>query len=94
MAERKADFRGAALDSISGVKILLTDIARRLELKGQKFSVFTAASDEELNDLWTAILSIDQEFTFSKEDKVSAKNISPELTNFISHCCKQRHYLF
>ena len=73
---------------------MLTDIARRLELKGQKFSVFMAASDDELNDLWTSILSIDQEFSLSKEDKVSAKDLPLNLTNFISHCCKQRHYFF
>ena len=54
---------------------MLTDIARRLELKGEKFSVFTAASDDELNDLWTSILSIDCEFSLSKEDKVSAKDL-------------------
>ena len=33
VAERKEEFREA---SISSIKIVLTDIARRLELKGQK----------------------------------------------------------
>ena len=51
VAERKDEFREASLDSISSVKIVLTGIARRLELKGQKFRVFTAANDMELDDL-------------------------------------------
>lgn len=50
MAERKEGFLEVALDSIS-VKILLTDIVRRLELKSEKFSVFTAACGSELDAL-------------------------------------------
>ena len=33
LAERKGEFRGASMDSIAPVKLLLTDIAQRLELK-------------------------------------------------------------
>ena len=51
VAERKPTFKESSLDSIAPVKILLTDIVRRLELKGKKFSVFTAASSEELDEL-------------------------------------------
>ena len=51
-------------------------------------------NNEELDELWTSILSIDHEFGFSKGDKVSAKDLPLELTNFISHYCKQRHYFF
>ena len=35
VAERKEGFREASPDSISSVKVLLTDTARRLKLKGQ-----------------------------------------------------------
>ena len=61
------------------------NIARRLELNGHKFSVFTAVGDNELDELWTALLHV-------AIDKVSTKDLPLELGNFISHCCKRRHY--
>ena len=66
--------------------IRFQDITRRLELKGQKFRVFTAASDEELDELWTAILSIDQQFTSSsaKRTKLMPKTSHP---NWQISCC-------
>ena len=73
VAERNPPFRDAALDSIAPVKIVLTYIAKRLELKGKKFSVFTAASPEELDDAWTALLSIDQQFLHGRNDIFSTK---------------------
>ena len=45
VAERNVEFKVAGLDSIGPVKVLLTDIARSLELKGQKFCGFTAARE-------------------------------------------------
>ena len=94
VAERNPAFREAALDSIVPVKIVLTNIAKRLELKGKKFSIFTAASTEELDDLWTTLLSIDQLFPNVRSDKFSAKELSEKIVKFIEHCCFQRHYLF
>ena len=94
VAERNPAFRDAALDSITSVKIVLTDIAKRLELKGKKFCVFTAASPEELDDIWTALLSIDQQFPHARDDKFNAKELSERLVRFIEHCCIQRHYFF
>jgi len=41
---------------------VLKDITKQLELKGNKFSIFTAASVEELDDLCTALPLIDEEF--------------------------------
>ena len=94
VAGRKVGFKEAMLDSISSVKAVLTDIAKRLELKEKKFSVFSAATNDELDDLWTSILSIDQEFPYSRSDKFSAKDLTSQLVEFMSHCCKQRHYYF
>ena len=47
IAQQKPDFVSAVADSIAPVKIILSDIARRLELKGEKFQVFTAAAASE-----------------------------------------------
>ena len=94
LAERNGEFRGASMDSIAPVKLLLTDIAQRLELKEKKFIVFTAAPQYELDALWTTILAIDKEFRVNHTDKVSAKDLTESLRNFMSHCCVQRHYFF
>lgn len=94
VAERQVGFKQTALDSIAPVKILLTDIVRGLELKQRKFKLFSSATEEEMSDMWTALLAIDQEFHQDYSDKVSAKDLPHSLTSFISHCCKQRHYFF
>ena len=94
MAERQAEFEGAAMDSIAPVKILLTDVARRLELKEKKFQVFSAASASEMDDFWTAVLAIDVEFKLYYSTKISAKDLTPALAEFFGHCCRQRHYFF
>ena len=94
VAQQKLDFVSAVADSIAPVKILLSDIARRLELKGEKFQVFTAATASELDSFWIALLAVDKEFKLTHSDKVSAKDVTPPLSQFFNHCCHQRHYFF
>ena len=94
IAERNPDFHGAAIDTMVPVKLVLTDLSRRLELKEKKFAVFSAAADTELDELWTALPAIDAEFPLSRKDKVCAKDLSLSLSQFTSHCCRQRHYVF
>ena len=76
------------------VKILSTDITRRLELYEWKFNVFTAATGEEVDGLQTAHFALDQEFQYDRSDKISAKDIPSDLARFILHCCKLTHYFF
>ena len=94
VAQSNPQFKEAALDSVAPVKIVLTDIAKRLEVKDKKFSVFTAASADELDDLSVALLSIDKEFPHGVSDKFSTKELSGRLIKFVDHCCVQRHYFF
>jgi len=91
VAKRNPSFREASLDSIAPVKIVLTN---RLELKGKKFSTFAATSAQQLGDLWTALLTIDEEFSYSRKDKFSSKELSQKLINCKEHSCTQRHYFF
>ena len=74
VAERNRSFKEASLDAIAPVKIVLTNIANRLELKGMKFHRFTAASAQELDDLWTALLTIDEEFPIQEKTSLMPKN--------------------
>ena len=59
VAQQKPDFVRSVADSLAPVKILLSDIARRLELKEKKFKVFTAATASELDAFWTALLALE-----------------------------------
>ena len=76
VAEQKPEFKDNAMDSIAPVKILLTDIVKCLELKKKKFQVFSAASQSELNDFWTTLLSIDHEFSLLHSDKLQVRDLT------------------
>ena len=94
VAERKPEFRSACLDSVAPVKVILSDMVRRLELKEKKFEVFTAATQEELDAFWTVLLAVDKEFHLCYTDSICAKDLTPQLAEFLAHCCRQRHYFF
>ena len=47
-AKRKPCFQEEAIDSVSHVKVLLTQIFECLQLKGKKFTVFNAASPQSI----------------------------------------------
>ena len=53
-----------------------------------------AAQEGQICEPWTALKRIDPEFHLGHTDKASAKNLTPKLKAFISHCCCQRHYFF
>ena len=73
LALKKPSIKESLLDSVSPVKVTLSDIAQRLELKGNKFSVGTAASDAEINALWSQLKEIDPEFNLSPTDSLPRK---------------------
>ena len=76
------------------VKILLSDLFQRLELKKKKYKVGVAASDSDIEEMWenaTAIdPSVDPRETLNKGNPSS----KPGLVSFLNHCCHQRHYFF
>lgn len=94
VAQNHPALKSAVSDSIASTKIILSEIAQRLELKGKKFQVFTAASPSELDEFWTALLSLDSTFQLKHSSKVCAKDLTPSLVEFFTHCCRERHYFF
>ena len=56
--------------------------------------MFIAATPAEITDLWTALLSIDTHFSLTHSSKCSAKDLTSQLSEFITHCCRERHYFF
>ena len=95
MVGKKINFSGACLDSLCPVKILLTDLMKHLDLNHNKFIVFAATPKQEMEEFWSVLMALDSTLTFNYCDKVSAKNLSHHtLSEFIGHCCRQRHCIF
>ena len=92
LAEKDPCFKDAAVDSMASVKIRLTQVLQRLQLKGKLFQMFTSASAAELEQFCSALLVFDDSLTVSiKKAQVGQY---PRLQAFLQHCCRQRHYFF
>ena len=89
---KRPDLIPAILDSIAPVKILLSDILQRLELHGEKFRVFPAASEQEMKDLWSALID-DVDATLKYGEQYRKASLQNQV-EFMSHCCQSRHYSF
>ena len=72
--EAQNNFPEDMLDCIEPVRILLTKITERLQLKDKKFKVIQSASRELLAKLWSCLNQIDPDFNLSYTDKISVKN--------------------
>ena len=81
-------------DSIEPVKILLTDIMHGLKLKDKPFSVFSAASESDMKELWLELEQIDQSLLFNEKHRKKDLPNFPQLVSYLSHCCQVRHYSF
>ena len=53
---------------------LIKDIIKRLELKEELFSIFKAATNSEINELWNYILNIDDSLTQEIQAKKQLKD--------------------
>ena len=92
VAEKHPSLKEATADSIASVKIRLTQLFCRLQLKGEPFKVFNAATKEEIDAFWSAMSSVDTAVT-PTATKESLRAL-PQLQKFIDHCCRKRHYSF
>ena len=91
---KAADVRRDELSSsLKPTVDLLHDVFTRLELKGEPFEMYEAASDDEIEEFWSVLLLIDASLT--RED-ATRKHISKksDICVFLKHCCKARHYSF
>ena len=94
IANRLEGFDSAVQDSLSPVKILLSNILTRLTFNDSFIQMFCASSQSEISDFWSTLISIDT--TLKENFKYTKKNFS-ECTSalqFISHCCRCSHYSF
>ena len=57
-AEKEPELVDAVLDSMSPVKIVITDIICCLKLKDKYFEVYSAASTQAIEEIWDSLHSI------------------------------------
>ena len=94
LASKKPFIREALIDSMAPVKITLIDITQRLELKGEKFVLRSAAFQDDIAEVWSKLNEIDPAFTLSPNAKITHQKPTPNILSFMKHCCHQRHYFF
>ena len=94
VAEDNADVVSEVADSIAPVKILLSEITRRLELKQLPFGVFHAATEEEISEVWKSLHRIDSALCLKEKCSKSTLKTHSRVKEFIDHCCQVRHYSF
>ena len=73
MNRKQPGFDKDVMDSIAPAKIILSDITRRLELKGQQFTLGTSATDDDMIKLWKELQKIDPDFQLPHTHSLSAK---------------------
>lgn len=76
-AKRRSGFREEAIDSVSHVKVLLTQIFERLQLKEKKFTVFNTASLQSIEELWRELQSVDS--TLTSSENLTKRTLRPSL---------------
>lgn len=72
---------------------LLKELMQRLELKGDVFEMYNAATEEEITEFWSTLLLIERTLTMQDTTKKRLKDRS-EMCAFIEHSCRSRHYSF
>jgi len=86
-AKRRSGFREEAIDSVSHVKVLLTQIFECLQLKEKKFTVFNTASLQSIEELWRELQSVDSTLTSSENLTKRTLQTKPALKDLLAHCC-------
>eukprot|EP00731_Ephydatia_muelleri_P010010 Em0005g596a len=92
--ERIMSIVNLGLQAVALAREKMPEEMEKAAFKWKNFQVFSAASAAEIDSLWSSLLAIDHEMRLRHDDKITAKDLSPALADFMSHCCKQRHYFF
>lgn len=84
VAEKNQQFAVEVQDSLSPVKILLSTIFPRLDLKGKCVN------------FWSEVMAIDS--TLAKDSHYTQKEMKgdrhKQICDFMAHCCRPSHYSF
>ena len=92
-AKSLPDMEKDILDALERPKSLLSGLFCRLKLKENPFSVFVAATEEEIHSLWENVRKIDGSLERTDTTKELTKG-KKEYQEFMHSHCKIRHYMF
>ena len=84
----------AVQDSLSPVKILLTTVFSRLKLHENYIKSYASASSAELDEFWSAVISIDATLQERRNYRKEHLKDHPAIAAFITHCCQCTQYTF
>ncbi|XP_070556692.1 uncharacterized protein [Ptychodera flava] len=92
MAKKNPQLKEDIKDSIQQPVSLISSIVQNLQLKEEKFSVFTSASDEEIDQLLDQLHQIDDSLSI----KMTKKQVlqSENMKEFYDKHVMERHYVF
>jgi hypothetical protein len=93
-ADKCPEFKATVLDSIAPVKVLLTQLFERLQLKEESFKPIAAASEEDIDAIWNLIQEIEPSLVRGESLRKEHLLHKEGLRKFIDHCCIRRHYFF
>jgi len=93
-AKSKPELKLKLFDSIEPVKIMLSDIITKLKWNGVPLEVQSSSTEIEIKELWETVMEIDSTLTFDKRYRKDALKEHTKLQDFITHCCKAKHYSF
>ncbi len=48
----------------------------------------------QITGLWSELTTYDSNFKLGHKEKLSIKSLTPRLSDFSPHCCRERHYFF
>ena len=85
--------REAVTDSVEPVKVLLHTLFSRLKLKEKPILSFASASDDELQEFSRVLHTIEPGLDGTNPTKKDLAKF-PKLSEFLTHCCYQRKYVF
>ena len=92
--EKNTEFRATTLDSISPVKVLLTKLFDRLQLKGESFTASISATEADIDDLWESAQEVEPSLVRGESLRKEHLAKKENLKKFMEHCCTHRHYFF
>ena len=85
-AEKNKGFKATTQDSIAPVKVLLTQLFNRLQLKGESFRPVVAASEQSIEEVWNSVQEIEPSLILGEPLRKEHLPNKDALNRFMEHC--------
>ena len=92
VAEKNPTVKDGTLDRISPVKILMSSVFQRLELKGKNIQSFPAAKVTDIEEFWLSLKLVDESVGPEVKWIKAVLPEHPKIKEFIQHYFQLRHY--